>query len=700
MKQNGTLKKLTITVLTLALVVGLLPTGDFIAFASNDFSNFAISNDGGVKATYNESAKKLTITGSGTVNYDKWMTMAKSIDSSYFDGYGWDEDLEEEFQIIFSGSSANSIKLCAPGYKGGLFEGFSNDILFNVPVAIAPGTTNLSRMFKDAVKFNQPINWNTTGVKNMSEMFEGATLFNKPLNFDTSSVENMSEMFDGAESFNQPLNWNTVKVKTMRNMFKGASSFNQALNWNTSSVENMAWMFSGATDFNKSLTFNTSKVTDMSYMFSYTQAFNQNLNFNTVKVTNMRNMFANTDSFNQQLNFNTQNVINMNAMFSQAKALKQPVELNINSATDIKSMFYDSVVESVKLNNSANNTNINASYAFYFADDLKNLEFSGLKNAQIFGFSDDYYVVKNNGTPIAKSANASYTFDDNQSYRVYLQQGLSVGVPTVTLSKSGSAIKVSWTQAANATGYQVYRADKSSGPFTKFKTTSGLSYVNSGNLVPGMPYFYKVRAYRKDGATYTFGNFSAVKGFYAPGALATPAKPSLTLDKNGSGIRLNWHSQKRITGYQVFRSLSPDKPFSYVKTASGTATRYTNLSGLTQGRPYYYKIRAYRMAKGVRKYSSFSSIKGMFAGTNQQALGAVNFSLEDNSNVTAPNVRVRWQNKRWIGLKKTGPNARVYTNINGVVDGKTNYYAMRPYHISGSMTYYGNVGVAKGFKVQ
>ncbi len=298
---------------------------------------------------------------------------------------------------------------------------------------------------------------------------------------------------------------------------------------------------------------------------------------------------------------------------------------------------------------------------------------------------------------------------------VTLEIDTRLDVPTVTLSKSGSAIKVSWQPVSGATGYQVYRADKASGPFTKFKTTSLTSYTNSGNLVPGMPYYYKVRAYRNDGGNYSFGDFSDVKGYYAPGALAAPAKPSLTLDKNGNGIRLNWNAQKRITGYQVFRSLSPDKPFSYLKTASGSATKYTNLAGLVQGRPYYYKIRAYRMAKGVRKYSAYSTIKGMFAGTNEHALAAVSFSLEDNPSVSAPNVRVRWTGvsgadgycvyrwnsaaQNWTGLKKTGPNARVYTNINGVANHKTNFYGMRPYHISGGTTYYGNIGQSKGYRV-
>ncbi len=234
--------------------------------------------------------------------------------------------------------------------------------------------------------------------------------------------------------------------------------------------------------------------------------------------------------------------------------------------------------------------------------------------------------MKNGGTAIAKRANETYYFNENQSYQVYLQ----VASPSVALRKNGSAIKVSWAAVPGATGYQVYRADKKNGPFIKYKTTSGLSYVNSGNLVPGMPYFYKVRAYRKDGSSYSFGGFSVVKGYYAPGALTAPANPNLTLDENDGGIRLNWNREGRVTGYQIYRGVSTDKPFGYLTTRFGGATVYTNLSGITPGRPYYYKIRAYRMAKGVRKFGPFSVVKGMVAGTDEAALDAVIFSLENN----------------------------------------------------------------------
>jgi len=63
--------------------------------------------------------------------------------------------------------------------------------------------TTMSGMFREAVSFKQPLNFNTSSVIYMRQMFYKNNVFNQPLDFDTSNVANMDNMFTDAASFNQ-----------------------------------------------------------------------------------------------------------------------------------------------------------------------------------------------------------------------------------------------------------------------------------------------------------------------------------------------------------------------------------------------------------------------------------------------------------------------------------------------------------------
>ncbi len=619
MKEKNFLRHLSIVFAVIFLLFALLPFGKFTAHAAGTSFNYGLSYDGNVRAIYNSTTKVLSINGSGTIDYYRWKTMAQMINPLYFDGSSaWDINIsEDDAEISFHGS-AGAIKLCGSGgisQRQGMFKNFSGDIYFNNAVDLSTTANSIAGMFENATKFNQPVNWGTSNVTNMNWVFCGATSFNQPVNWNTSNVWMMSGIFEDATSFNQPVDFDTSNVRHMGAMFRNATSFNQPVDFDTSNVIDIMYMFSGATSFNQPIDFDTSKARYMVGVFDGATSFNQPVKFNTRNAIGMQHMFRDTPAFNRAINF------------------------NVRSADSVAHMFENSAVKTVSLyNTSPSNVDIDGQHIFDGCSALERIAFTGIKDVSIDGMSADYYVQEGDDACIAKNAAEGYDFTDNITCSAYLRSS----VPTITLSADGSGINVSWLALLDATGYVISRSDSLNGDYSEIAYTTNLSYTDTTDLVPGMPYFYRVQASYFNSIITTYGDFSESKGYYAPGELAEPDKPELTLDENAGGIRLNWNSQDRIIGYQVFRALSPDKPFSYLKTASGNATRYTNLAGLTPGRPFYYKIRAYRMAKGVRAYSPFSDIEGMFAGTNEHALGAVSFSLEDNPSVSAPNVRIRW----------------------------------------------------------
>ena len=86
------------------------------------------------------------------------------------------------------------------------------------------------------------------------------------------------------------------------------------------------------------------------------------------------------------------------------------------------------------------------------------------------------------------------------------------GKPVVSLVAGKKKATVKWKAVSGAAGYEVWRSTKKNKGFKKVKTVSGktLKFVNK-KLKGGKIYYYKVRAFKKDGSKNVYGDFSKVK---------------------------------------------------------------------------------------------------------------------------------------------------------------------------------------------
>lgn len=160
-----------------------------------------------------------------------------------------------------------------------------------------------------------------------------------------------------------------------------------------------------------------------------------------------------------------------------------------------------------------------------------------------------------------------------------------------------NAIKITWKKANAAEKYQVYRASSKNGKYKKVATTASRTYINR-KLKFGKKYYYKVRALNK-----------SKKGAFSQKEAATPklkkvSGTTASSAKTGS-VTLSWKKVNGATGYQVYRATG--KKGSFKKVKSPASARYTQ-SGLSKGKTYYYKIRAYRKVKKSNKYGAFSNV--------------------------------------------------------------------------------------------
>ncbi len=166
--------------------------------------------------------------------------------------------------------------------------------------------------------------------------------------------------------------------------------------------------------------------------------------------------------------------------------------------------------------------------------------------------------------------------------------GVTLTVPTGLVARPlNTAVQVSWTPVAAASGYNVYRSLSSSGSWQLLTTTPVTSspYTDS-SLNNGTVYYYYVTA------VYSCGGESQPSTVvHATPALTAPGAPlSLTATAGNASVALSWTAPATATSYTLYSSQSYSGGYSTV-ASNITSASYTN-SGLTNGIAYYYYVTA------------------------------------------------------------------------------------------------------------
>ncbi len=202
-------------------------------------------------------------------------------------------------------------------------------------------------------------------------------------------------------------------------------------------------------------------------------------------------------------------------------------------------------------------------------------------------------------------------------------QAAGIKPETPVLEKAASynyqKIKLTWQPVEGADGYQIYRASSEKGTFRLIATITDpekTTYIN-GSRTTGKTYFYKIRAFDKQGSKTVYSRFSAVKSAYA-----RPVKvKNLTAQWMPSGgYSLQWDAVKGADGYQVAVKQKGDtswrKGWYYRQGATYEETIFVgdiavNGTSAAVGAgncDYQFRVRAYRTVNGKRVYGLYSEV--------------------------------------------------------------------------------------------
>lgn len=178
---------------------------------------------------------------------------------------------------------------------------------------------------------------------------------------------------------------------------------------------------------------------------------------------------------------------------------------------------------------------------------------------------------------------------------------------TVKAAMGTTGIKLTWSAVSWATGYYIYRSDSLNGTYdeiAKLTTADTLSYTDTSVMTEaniGSKFYYIVRSYINAlGNDYVSRNDTTVYAIISP-ATTTLTGKALTY----TSVRLSWTAVSGATGYQVLRASSKTGTYSTIKTQSGVTL---DLTGLTTGSVYYYKVRAFTTKSSVQVYGKVSNI--------------------------------------------------------------------------------------------
>lgn len=178
-----------------------------------------------------------------------------------------------------------------------------------------------------------------------------------------------------------------------------------------------------------------------------------------------------------------------------------------------------------------------------------------------------------------------------------------------TATSTCSSVKLKWEKQNNATGYTIYKYDKSKDAYKSYKSVSGdATSLNISGLSANTQYKFKIAAYKTiNGQKYSGAKSDAVKiktlakNQVVLSSLSTPSKKKLNV---------KWKKLSGITGYEVMWSTSSNFKSNFlsvkVKGASKTSKALTTSKSK---KTYYVRVRAYKTKNGKTTYYPWSSTK-------------------------------------------------------------------------------------------
>lgn len=214
--------------------------------------------------------------------------------------------------------------------------------------------------------------------------------------------------------------------------------------------------------------------------------------------------------------------------------------------------------------------------------------FTGLNPLASYNFVVQSYVKTDNGTLYSSESSVEIG-----------KTAIGKTVGGKQSASTMSTVTVTWSEKPYAAGYRVLCTTTG-----KYKYVTGTSCTFT-DLTAGKQYNVYVRAYTKDqNGKYVYGNSCDV---IKTNTATKPATPTVSLSAGTNRFTAKWGKLSDVNGYEVQYALN--SYFTSSKRAYYTAATATTPTGLTRGKTYYVRVRAYKIVGGKKVFGSWSTVK-------------------------------------------------------------------------------------------
>ena len=196
----------------------------------------------------------------------------------------------------------------------------------------------------------------------------------------------------------------------------------------------------------------------------------------------------------------------------------------------------------------------------------------------------------------------------NYSSTVTARTNPSVITGAVLGGRAADALRVNWSKNTSADGYIVEMYQGENWVRVAKITDNSTTTFRKAGLDASTVYKFRVRAYKMDGTTALYGNYSSTVTARTNPSVMTGVKIGGVAN---DALRVNWNKNASAQGY-IVEMYQGEKWVRVAKITDNNTTTFRK-AGLAKNTTYKFRVKAYYMSGNTPLYGNYGSVSGKTA---------------------------------------------------------------------------------------